>query len=274
MDCGDIWLEFGGRRRINAHSLRQRALRRLRRMSGAIGVKSHEVHFVRTGVGIHKRIRFLHASEAIAVERALVLLGKYAGVPALVVRYGTELWLEYVHGEVLDPLAAGSDLLPHFFAELYRRGSRTIETASSGIPAQLREDIEFLQQTGYLEPAVCRRLLERAVELEPERVWLGFEYIDPLPKNFIVRDGMIVGVDVEALKPDTLLGVGPAKAFLRWYREPARDFLERLGRAGAPDISEQLEYAELCFRCTYAKQKAFQRKTHLAPPSSFDRFLA
>lgn len=243
-------------------------------MTGAVGVKSHEVHFVRTGEVLHKRIRFHHTSEAIAVEEALVALGRYGGVPSLVVRYGCDLWLEYVQGEVLDPHAAGQELLPRFFGELYRRGCRMAAISTTGVPVRLRKDIEFLQRTGYLKPAVCRRLFEKADELEPEQVWLGFEYIDPLPKNFIVRDAMIVGIDVEALRPDTLLGVGPAKAFLRWYREPVADFLVRLGREGAPDISGQLEYADLYFRCMYAKEKTFQRKTHLAPPSSFERFLA
>ncbi len=262
------------RRRTNAHTLRQRALRRLRRLTGAVGVKSHEVHFVRTGDEIHKRVRFHHAAEAIAVEQALSSFGNWDGLPALVVRYGAELWVEYVHGSLLDPREAPADLLPRFFAEMYRRGSRLVPLRSTTVPHRLQEDIAYLARTGYLSQEVCRGLADRAGAIEPAEAWLGFEYVDPLPKNFVLRGGNLVGVDVEALQPASLLGIGPAKAFLRWYDHPVADFLARLTEAGAPDLSAQFEYAELCFRCAYAKQKTFQRKTHLAPPSSFDRFLA
>lgn len=253
--------------------MRQRALRRLRRLTGAVGVKSHEVHFVRTGDEIHKRVRFHHAGEAMAVEKALSRFGSFEGLPALVVRYGTEVWVEYVHGEMLDPRSASLDLLPRFFAQLYQRGNRRLALAATTFPLRLKDDLAYLDRVGYLSRDVCRRLAERAEAIEPAEVWTGFEYIDPLPKNFVVRNGVLVGVDIEALQPEALLGIGPAKAFLRWYAYPVADFLSRLAEAGAPDISGQLEYAELCFRCTYAKQKTFQRKTHLAPPSSFDRFL-
>lgn len=261
-------------RTTNAHSLRQRTLRQLRRLTGAVGVKSHDVHFVRTGDEIHKRVRFRHAAEAMAVEKALAGFGSWEGFPALVVRYGNELWVEYVHGPMLEPRATAPDLLPRFFAGLYRRGSRRVGLRSTTIPLRLEDDLAYLARTGYLSRDICRGLAARAREIEPAEVWTGFEYIDPLPKNFVVRGGALVGVDVEAILPDALLGIGPAKAFLRWYDGSPGDFLERLVAAGAPDISGQLEYAELCFLCTYAKQKTFQRKTHLAPPSSFHRFLA
>lgn len=265
---------FGKQQTVNAHPLGQRLLRQIRRFSGASSIKSHEVHFLQLEGHTRKRVRFQHATEAMSVERTLEEFGRNLAVPACIFRQGSELWLEYVHGPLLDPRLAGSPtLVVDFFAELYRRNCREVKLASTTFPSRLERDVRFLAEAGILSSAATHQLLQRAAALQPETAWVGFDYIDPLPKNFVVRDGSLVGVDVEALQPGRLLGTGPAKAFLRWLSVVPAEFLRSLREAGAPDLEQQFEYVDLCFRCAYAKQKSFQRKMHLAPASIFDRFL-
>lgn len=112
-----------------------------------------------------------------------------------------------------------------------------------------------------------------AASFEPATLLLGFDFIDPVPKNFVVRNDRLVGVDAEALRTETLLGTGPAKALLRWLRIPADELVMRLRTAGSPDLTSQFAYANLCFRCSYARQKYLQRKSHLAPASIFAAYL-
>ena len=258
----------------NAHSLRQRTLRRLRRHLGAAGVKTHEVHFVRVDGELRKRVRFETEDESVGVEAALAGFGSSASLPAVIRRDGRELWLEYVDGPGLDPSKHdGLSLLLGFYASLYAGAVRSCRVDASPYPARLKDDLHWLESSGVLPVSATASLARRAAVLEPEQVLLGVDFVDPVPKNFVIRGGLLVGVDVEALKPDTLLGTGPAKAMLRWLNVTGDEMTRGLHQAGSPDITSQFEYAELCFRCSYARQKVMQRKAHLAPPSIFDRYL-
>jgi hypothetical protein len=263
-----------GSREINAHSLRQRTLRRLRRHMGAAGVKTHEVHFVRVAGDLLKRIRFETEGEAAGVEGSLLALGRSARLPAIVRRDGRELWLEYVDGPSLDPKKHdGLSLLPGFYASLYGAAVRRCPVDASPYPARLKDDLLWLESSRTLPASATASLARLAATLEPREILLGVDFVDPVPKNFVIRSGLLVGIDVEALKPDTLLGTGPAKARLRWLDATGEALTRRLHEAGTPDLSPQFDYAELCFRCSYARQKVLQRKAHLAPPSIFDLYL-
>lgn len=263
-----------GPRETNAHSLRQRTLRRLRRHMGAAGVKTHEVHFVRVDGTLLKRIRFETEDEAVGVEAALTGLGATASLPAIVRRDGRELWLEFIDGPALDPKRHdGFSLLLGFYAALYAGSVRRCAVDASPYPARLKDDLLWLESSRVLPASATASLARRAAALEPREVLLGVDFVDPVPKNFVVRNELLVGVDVEALKPDTLLGTGPAKARLRWLDSSGDLISRRLHEAGSPDLSSQFEYAELCFRCSYARQKVLQRKAHLAPASIFDVYL-
>lgn len=262
------------RRERNAHSLRHRLKRGWRQLIGADDVKQHVVHFMRIGEQTYKRIRFQSVSEAAAVETILERFGPTPALPACVTRHGKHLWLEFVRGEIFDSAAGDAEaLLGHFFAELYRRDCRRVSIADTPLPARLERDLRFLAESKFLPEATAMKLVQRGRELEPDGIWMGYDYIDPLPKNFVVRDGHLVGIDVEALQSNVPLGTGPAKAILRWSELTLPTFLERLREAGSPDLREQFEYVELCFFSAYAKQKSFQKKSHLAPPRIFERFL-
>jgi hypothetical protein len=264
---------FWRRQQMNAHPLKQRVLRRIRRFAGAAGVKTHEVHFLQHDGVTRKRVRFHDAAEATAVERILEEFGVSPAIPACIFRDGREIWLEYVDGPLLDPRTDCRALMSKFFSEIYRAKCHQVEVAATAFPARVERDLRFLADERILSCAAARHLSRRAVALQPKTAWIGFDYIDPLPKNFVVRDGVLVGVDVEALQSGLMIGTGTAKAFLRWFSVPRSAFLESLSEAGVPDLHEQFEYVDLCFRSAYAKQKSFQRKRHLAPPSIFDRFL-
>jgi hypothetical protein len=261
-------------RETNAHPLRQRLLRTLRRLKGAAGVKTHEVHFVRVDGTLLKRIRFEKDGDALAVESALFDFGASAGLPAVVRRDGRELWLEYVEGPGLDPAKHdGAFLLTQFYASLYAGSVRSLPVDASPYPERLKDDLHWLQAARVLSPSAAASIARRADAVEPGHVLVGFDFIDPVPKNFVIRGNRLVGVDVEAFRTDTLLGTGPAKALLRWLDMTGDEMTRRLRELGTPDLTSQFDYAELCFRCSYARQKHLQRKAHLAPPSIFDPYL-
>jgi hypothetical protein len=261
-------------RETNAHPLRQRLLRTLRRLKGAAGVKTHEVHFVRVDGTLLKRIRFEKDGDAVAVESALVDFGSSAGLPAVVRRDGRELWLEYVEGPGLDPgRHDGALLVTEFYATLYAGAVQTLRVDASPYPERLKDDLRWLVSSRVIAASAASAIARRAAAVEPRQVLLGFDFIDPVPKNFVIRGKRLVGVDVEAFRPNTLLGTGPAKALFRWLDMSGDEMTRRLRDCGTPDLSSQFEYAELCFRCSYARQKHLQRKAHLAPPSIFDPYL-
>jgi hypothetical protein len=242
---------------------------------GAAGVKTHEVHFVRVDGTLLKRIRFETEDEAVGVESSLLSLGQSAHVPAIVRRDGRELWLEYIDGPPLDPRKHdGLPLLLGFYSSLYAGAGRSCSVDASPYPARLKDDLLWLESSGMLPASATASLARRAAAVEPRQVLLGVDFIDPVPKNFVIRGERLFGIDVEALKPDTLLGTGPAKALLRWLDSTSDEMTSRLHLGGSPDLAAQFDYAELCFRCSYARQKVLQRKAHLAPPSMFDRYLS
>ncbi len=265
---------FRGQQEINAHPLRQRVLRTLRRLTGAVGVKTHEVHFVRVEGKLLKRIRFEKEGEAQAVEYALAAFGPSGDLPAFLRRDGREVWLEYVEGPPLDPAKHdGALLIIEFYSALYSGEVRRLDTAATPYPERLKDDLRWLESSSVLAASVTASIARHAASFEPSQLLLGFDFIDPVPKNFVIRDDRLVGVDAEALQTETLLGTGPAKALLRWLDIPGDEMLTRLRDSGGPDLSSQFAYANLCFRCSYARQKHLQRKSHLAPASIFESYL-
>lgn len=237
--------------------------------------KRHTVHIVRIGKRRFKQVRFAHASEAKRVEHNLRQVKSLARFPEFVYRRDSTVWVTFFDGERLDSTRPGHvDGLIAFFADLYRLRPRLVETAETGIHDQLLEDLSFLGAVGQLSEATVENLTQTAGRLMPSRVWVGFEYIDALRKNFVVIDDRPVGIDIESLHADQLLGIGIAKARHRWLELPDESLPARLAALGAPDLRAQYAYASLSFLASYAKQDVFRGKAGRVRSGHFERLVA
>ncbi|MEM7055156.1 MAG: hypothetical protein AAF446_11535, partial [Pseudomonadota bacterium] len=105
------------------------------------------------------------------------------------------------------------------------------------------------------------RLLGLAQRIQPDRVLTGWDYVDPVTKNFLLTSQKLVAIDVESLVSATPLGTGLAKAQLHWLDDAKLDSLQhRIHQQSGPDILPQIEYIALCFRVAWAKRKLLQGK--------------
>ena len=253
--------------------------RRLRLwLSRAVGTrlqKSQRTYFVTLNGHRYKRLVEPDTNVAESIEAALLAFGATDRLPAFVTRYEHEVWVEFIEGrvpreadEALALAAAG------FFAVLYTRGAREVATSDTRFPAALARNLRFLHRMDVLDDAAYAELSRAAQALAPESVWVGFEYTDPIPKNFVVAadDGRLCAVDVESLASDELLGVGPAKALSRWL-EPHREvFLAALAQPGVPDLRPALPFAELYFLAHWMQRAFMERKWHFVDSARFARF--
>ena len=113
-----------------------------------------------------------------------------------------------------------------------------------------------------------------ANRMTPKTLWMGFDYSDPVLKNFVILkdSGKVCAIDVEGLADNQLLGMGIAKACLRWL-DPYRDlFFEHLGRPHVPDFRKDFPFIELCFLAKWTKRAFFEQKLKIIDPNLFERF--
>lgn len=257
----------------NAHSWRRRLYMRLRALLGA-AVKTHRVHWITIGGVRYKRVTFSHASEAMRVMNNLERVAHLARLPAPVYQHERRVWLDFVPGEPLDASRPEHvEGVIGLFAELYREAPRRVPLPDTLIHQRLMRDLEFLREVSVLTARLADALADAAAKLRPEQVWMGFEYIDPLCRNFIVAPGGVRAIDVEALYDESLLGIGPAKARLRWLDIAPDTLLEKLSRHGAPDLRDQFDYASLCQLAAYSKQKVFRGRRRSIRPNAFEQIL-
>lgn len=242
-------------------------------MLGA-AIKTHRVHWVTIGGVRYKRLTFSHASEAMRVEHNLERVAPLTRFPALVYRHEHRVWVKFVEGGVLEPSRPEHvEGVIGLFADLYRHGSYQAELSRTSVHQRLLEDLAFLREVGVLTTSLGSVLADAAQRLRPVRAWLGFEYIDPLCRNFIAAPAGVFAIDVEALHADCLLGVGLAKARLRWLEIEPAPLLETLVRKGAPDLRPQFDYAALSQLAAYSKQKVFRGRRRSIRPGDFERLL-
>lgn len=264
-------------------SIRQEAgdslSRRLRalwsRASGAALHKSQRMYFVTLNGQRFKRLVQPDTFAASQIEATLLDFGPSERVPAFVVRYEREVWVEFIEGRVpRTPDASLARGVADLFAELYARGAREVATQETRLPATLRRNLRFLHRAGVIDTRAHAELEAAAGRLAPERVWLGFEYTDPILKNFVLAadDGRVCAVDVESLAAHALLGIGPAKAFARWAEPHRAVFLDALARPGVPDLAPSLPFAELFFLAHWMQRALLERKWHFLDTGLLERF--
>ena len=249
----------------------QRLRRRWRAWRGAGLCKTHVVDLVQIGSARLKRVRFADPAQAQAVADSLEQFADSGCFPALLMRQGPQLWVDYVPGappRLEDAVARGR--LVDFFVRLYTH--RPALAADPGPAAgQLDRDLDFLNRCGVIESDRAADLMRQARALRPERVWSGLDYADPLAKNFILQTDRAVGIDIEALLPNASLGTGLAKAWLRWSFDPVPEVIEQVVSVGGPDLNEQWPWVRLCFLCEYFRQKVLQGKPGYIRVEMLDR---
>ena len=247
----------------------------LSRLYGTRLQKSQSVYFVTINGNRFKRIVLRDSHLASEIERNLESFGSSDHFPTLVARYEHEIWVEYIEGtrvETSDENVIGQ--LADLYAEVYARASRTVPIAEAPFLPRLRRDLRFLERVGVLSRGVGRNLEAAAERLAPDSVWVGFDYTDPVLKNFVIAsdDGRLCAIDVESLLPDQLIGTGFAKACARWMEPQRKAFLERLMRPSVPDFSAYTPFVELVFVAAYTKLMFLEKKWRNVDPARFERF--
>lgn len=226
-----------------------------------------------------KRIVFADSHVAARVARALSAFAPSGICPGILLLRDRDLWLEWIEGDPLcdlTPLSPASlDGVARILAELNRRAPHALALAGSEYAHQLRLDLDFLRDVGSLGPVQHAGLVERMQAWAPRRVWIGWDCTDAILKNFVREPGgRVVLVDAETLGEQQLVGLGFAKASLRWLGDDRDAFLARLAELGAPDLRDQARWLELCFAAFWVKSSLLAQKRRYSDPRLFERFLA
>ncbi len=257
----------------SAHSLGRRVLYALRAFFLGGVSKGQAVYFVNHRGHRYKRVVFGDSHQAEKVERTLHEVAVRSAVPRLILCHEREVWVEFVEGRPLDPAASADlELLMHFYAELYRGGARSVPLADTPWHARLANDLWFLERAGVLSSGRVVEIARCGEELEPTTVWLGFDYVDPVVKNFIVAADGLKAIDIESFQAEQLLGTGIAKAGIHFPGFESAAFIDGMVEAGAPDFRAQQRYVELCFLAGWTKRKLLTGKQRYVQPERFDGF--
>jgi hypothetical protein len=222
-----------------------------------------------------KRVVFADSHHAAQAAARLQVFAADRIYPGLLLERERELWVEYVDGErvtAVDGALIGD--LAALLGVLMKRAPHRVPLAETPWLANLELDLAFLAGVGVLESGVAARLADRARELAPREVWVGYDCSDAILKNFVREPGgRLRAIDVESLGADELLGSSAAKAATRWLGPRRDEFLEALGEVGVPDFMPYFEFVELCFRAFWQKSSYLERKRRFLDARLFDRFL-
>ncbi len=257
----------------HAHSPGRRLVDFLRGLFvGGVG-KSQRVYFVNVNGTRYKRVVFGDSALAAEAEAGLTACSSHVGLPTVILHHENELWVSFVEGRKVDPDSDTDRIaLADFFAGLYRIAPRQVDLGQTAFHARLLTDLTFLSDAGILDAARSSALLARAEALKPSTIWLGYDYIDPVLKNFVINDDRLIAIDIESIGRDQPLGTVIAKSTLHWLEDGRDRFADLLIERGAPDFRAQLDYVHLCFLAGWTKRKLLTGKRGRIRPQRFDRF--
>ncbi len=247
----------------------------LSRLVGTRLQKAKGIHFVNVNGHQFKRLILCDSFLATEIEQHLEEFRESGYFPPLVARYEHEIWLEYLEG--LPIQSVNEDLVlkvAEFYATVYKRNPIYLKTKQSAFPERLLQDLRFLYQANILTLDSYRNLQTAVHDLTPEKVWVGYEYTDPVLKNFLLRkeDGRVCVVDVDGLAANQLLGTGVAKACVRWLGPHQSLFFSSLAHQGTPDFQEYFSFVELCFLAKWMKRAFLEHDWKVIDSTRFDRF--
>ena len=230
-----------------------------------VGIRGHR----------YKRIVFPDSHQAHRVAENLAAFGETRIYPSLILERENELWVEYIEGLGLDRVDAEvAEKIAALLGVLYARNPRLVPLERLPFKHALHTDLKFLHEVGVLAEGAYRKLDGVADRLAPREAWVGYDCTDAILKNFLrCPDGRVRAVDVESLCGDQLLGVGAAKACLRWLETERERFLAVLRAEGIPDFQAYLPFVELCFLTFWQKSSFLEKKRRFVDARLFDRFL-
>ena len=240
----------------------------LSRLAGTRLQKSQKIYLVDNGGARFKRIVLHDAHLAARIANSLEGFGPSPWLPGLVACYEREVWVDYVAGQTVT--AADEEFvnrLAAFYGHLYARAP----LASSG-PGSVwvDRDLHFLSKTAVIDRQLYSDLIARLPALVPQHLWTGYDYVDPVLKNFVTGvNGQLYAIDVESLEPGQLLGLGVAKACARWMAPYRTTFFDVLRRTAAPDIFPYFSFIELVFVASYTKLMYLEKKWKNVDPTRF-----
>lgn len=264
-------------RHRSLHSLGRRIGVRLRRHWLGRFVPEKRVRLIEIGSARFKRLTLPDAWTAAQLARSLERFRSQERFPALIAQSGSELLLEWVDGSrIAEPLdEAACDQLADFFATLYAQGRQAVETRAAGFAHALRLDLAFLGQVGVLDGSALAELEGAAEALAPEQVYLGYDYLDPIARNFVITPaGRLVAVDVEELMPGQLLGSGVAKAVLRTPGARRERLLAGIRSSVGLDLAPVMPFVELSFLAAWTKRALLKGRAKLVSPELFESYRA
>jgi len=247
----------------------------LRRWLGWRPGKGQKLHLVSLNGQRFKRLTFMDAYQPARIEESLARFGASDHLPGVVARRANELWVDFVEGDPVSmPDADNLGKLADLYACLYAREPRLRALEDTHLVPDLQRDLRFLRQTGVIAGDAYRDLETAVSRLAPARVWIGFDFIDSVQKNFIIRHdcGRACAIDVESLRDEGLIGTGVAKACMRWLHPHRREFLAHLDRPDVPDFQSYLPFVELCAIASWTKFMFLERKWKHVDPSLFEPY--
>jgi hypothetical protein len=237
--------------------------------------KDKSIHFVTVNGQRFKRLTLCDSYLASEIEQHLTCFAGSGYFPSLVTRYEREIWLEYVEGASIQSVDEEFVLkIAEFYATVYRANSALLDAAQSAFPGNLLQDLRFLNQISILTHNSYLDLQAAVKDLTPKQVWVGYDYTDPVLKNFILRpeNGQICVVDVDGLTGNQLLGMGVAKACVRWLAHYQPLFFSHLSSQEVPDFQQYFAFVELCFLAKWTKRAFLEHDWKVINPTLFERF--
>lgn len=261
-------------RQQSLHSWSRRAGTILRRSVLNRFVRHMRVRKITINGRAYKRVTCPDTFFAQQVASNLVALRGFEILPRLIAREDRDLLLEFVEGHPLPepPTSDYVDRMAEFFATLYGVHARVVALEQTPFAVRLRDDLEFLRDAGVIGEEVYRDVLATSARVAPAEVRIGYDYLDSLPKNFIVRpDGHLMAIDVEDLASDELIGTGLAKALLRGLGPQRQVLLDGFAKHAGFDLKPSMPFVELAFLARWTKHAFLKGRPKLVEPEHFER---
>lgn len=249
-------------RKRRLEPLGQRLRRLIRRTRGGYA-KPQRVYLVEIGGARLKQIVLADSAVAGQMAANLQELDATGVFPRLVARYRNEIWVEFIDGDLL-----ASGVVPPLvdiaavFAPLYRSSCRLVPAADVSVFRDSECDLALLATAGVIGTAVAGRLRTALHDGTPAEAWVGYDYGDARAQNFIrASDGRLRIIDIESIRRDSLLGLGVARALMRWPELDRDALLQQLEHRGAPQFRGYLGCLDLVFAAGWTKRCLLQGKS-------------
>lgn len=257
-------------------SLRDSLFHRWAKFRGTRPAKSQWLEFTSINGRPCKRVVLRDSYLAGLIEESFDRFGPSPLFSRVLLRFENEVWVEFVEGTRLEPPVSHATFehLVEFFVAVHSQRPRRVRTDETIFATRMRQDIELLAHLGVIDGHAAADLRTTADRITPESLWLGFDYLDPVLKNFIYRkdDGRLIAIDVESLRDDQLIGFGLAKACVKWLHDERRDEMITRVDAALPGFADAFAFVELAFLARWTKRVFIEGKMRSVDPTLLERF--